>query len=41
MIKRERLPRKMKKCFKKMLVFFTIRGDEYKKEQEGRKNENC
>lgn len=40
MTKRERLPRKMKKCFKKMLLFFTIRGNEYKEEQEARKNAN-
>ena len=37
-MKREKLPRKMKKRFKKLLLFFAIRGEEFKKEQEEKKS---
>jgi len=37
---REKMPRKMKKRFKNLLLFFTLCGEQYKKEQERKKHGN-
>lgn len=37
-MKREKLPRKMKKRFKNLILFFSLCGKQYQKEQERNKN---
>lgn len=37
---RDKMPRKMKKRLKRLILFFTVCGEEFKKEQERRSHGN-